>query len=111
VKVGATTLALFMVLGLLVVPSVAIAAGPSYHYDTNTIPTSSITVGTPSCTGGGLNLETAWRNRIDATQSNCRAYHYDYTNYSGYMEATTAHYYDTLAVGNRNKTESIKYYS
>lgn len=108
-KLQALFVALLTTVGLLVVP--AANATSSYHYDTNTIPVSHITVGTSSCTGGGLNLETAWRNRIDATQSNCRAYHYDYTNYSGFLESTTKNTYDTLSAGNRNRTESLKYYN
>jgi hypothetical protein len=60
------------------------------HYDGANYSGSSFTVVGSSCSGGWLNLASAWDNRISSTANGCnRVIHYDGDNLSGASQTTS----------------------
>jgi hypothetical protein len=76
------------------------------HYD-GVFSGSSFTVVGTSCSGGWLNVDSSWKNRISSTINGCnRIIHYDGDNLTGLAEST----YGSSALGAlNNKTNSIQY--
>jgi hypothetical protein len=74
----------------------------------------SITITGGQCNGGGLNLSSAWDNRIEATiHKGCGTIkHWDGDNYTGDMEQTQGGWDDNVWLGPLSgRTNSIKYYA
>jgi|FLYL01.1.fsa_nt_gi hypothetical protein len=79
------------------------------HYDGSNQQGASFSVIGSSCTGGYLNLDAKWNNRISSTANGCpRIRHYEYPSLQGSWA-------DTLAPGGNlpvwidNQTSSIQY--
>lgn len=103
-------------IGVLTIAGSALFATPvsalanAYHYDYDGMGVTKITVGLSNCNGGGLNLTSDWRNRIDAAFSiDCNARHYNSLNYGGFLQSIHGVSRIDLASGDQNRTESIKY--
>lgn len=95
-------------------PVVARADGViGVHYDYYSGGGTALTVTGSNCGGGGLNVPTAWNDRISSTLNGCPTIvHWENFNFAGSS-------YTTFGVGNLtniigymdNRTTAIKYYS
>lgn len=86
------------------------ALNSARHHDWTSSGVQTMVVGLSNCNGGGLNLSSAWRNRIDsALVIDCYAKHYDNLNYSGFLKSIHGVTTQNLGATKENKTESIKY--
>lgn len=83
------------------------------HYDGASGTGTALTVTGSVCGGGGLNVPTAWNDRISSTWNGCpNIVHWEHFGYAGSA-------FTTLGAGNLinitgymdNRTTSIKYYS
>lgn len=82
------------------------------HYDGGSYDGDSFTVTGSTCTGGGLNVSSAWNDRISSTVNGC--YRIEHFEHGGFAGAT----FNTYGSGGsmngstmNNKTTSIKYWS
>lgn len=87
-----------------------------YHYDDDVRPRPRISVNLGGgCTGGGLNLPGAWKDRVDGTAVNgpCKVSHYNNTNYNSFLINTYHPSSPSISFFPNqffyNKAESIKY--
>ena len=78
------------------------------HFDGPAYTGSSFTVVGADCTGGWLNLNAAWINRVSSTMHGCpRIRHFDGYNLATPSETTL--YPGANLLSNNNKTNSIQY--
>jgi hypothetical protein len=78
------------------------------HFDGPSYTGSSFTVVGADCTGGWLNLNAAWINRVSSTMHGCpRIRHFD--GYNLVTPAETTLYPGANLLGLNNKTNSIQY--
>ena len=78
------------------------------HYDGPSLTGSSFTVIGSSCSGGWLNLNSLWINRVSSTENFCpRIRHFDGYNLSGASEYTFAPGGNLTSLN--NATNSIQY--
>jgi len=80
------------------------------HYDATSAAGTSISVTGSNCSGGYINLSTAWNNRVGATKNGCPVIvHWDGFNIVGTNQQTTAPGGPLTFMDNR--TSSIQYRS
>jgi hypothetical protein len=79
------------------------------HYDGSSGSGSTLTVNGVACSGGYINLDSWWRNKISSTYSNCgTTRHYDGLDKTGLAEITS-YGLTNLSLFMNNRTESVQY--